>query len=709
MINTLEKKIRKKENSLVKILILIFTGIIAFGAIILPISSRPTAFELTIGSVATQDFQAPRSLTYKSEVLTQQKINAIKNSVPPVYLNIDPAISRQQIDRLRKSLDFITLVRNDNNSDIDQKINDISNLTHVQVSREIATQLINLDEQTWTSIQRETLLVLEQVFRTSIRDYQVEEAKSRVPNLVSFSFNEENLKLIDALVSPFVVANSLYSKELTNEAINTAISEVEPVEKTYSPGEIIIRRGQIIDEQTYEALEQFNFISPDNKQQEYIASGLFILLQMFFMGLYFNKQRANSYTVKEIFIISIAFIIFLLAAKFLIPNRTVLPYIFPFAGFTFAIGTLFGFEAAFVLSLSLSTIISFGAFDFQSILPFYLIPSLVGSLILGQGRRVSVFFSAGFITGILSAGIVISIRLLDGSTDLIGMITLSGASIFNGMASASLGLLMQFFVAQILGITTAIQLLEISRPDHPLLQFILTNAPGSYQHSLQVANMAEQAAKDIGADQLLTRVGSLYHDAGKAANPSFFIENQISEDLNAHDDLDPYLSAATIIQHVPDGVELAKKYRLPARIIDFILEHHGTLMTKYFYVKAVEMNDNDSESVDVNDFRYPGPIPQSKETALLMLADGVEARARADKPSNREELEKIIHGVIDFCIKEGQLEDTDLTMKDLNTIVNSFSNTLINTYHPRIKYPELKTQPVEQKEEENETSNLDSE
>jgi len=699
MINSLEKKIRKKENSLIKIIILILTGIIAFGAIILPISSRPTAFELSIGSVATQDFQAPRSLTYESEFLTQQKINSIKNSITPVYLNIDSAISRQQIDRLRKSLDYITLVRNDSFADINQKINDISNLTHVQVSRDVATQLVNLDEQTWTSIQRETLIVLEQVFRSSIRDYQVEEAKSRVPTLVSFSFNDENLKLIDALVSPFVVANSLFSEELTQQAINDAISQVEPVQKTYSPGEIIIRRGQIIDEQTYEALVQFNFISPENKQQEYIASGLFVLVQMFFLGLYFNRQRTNTYTTKEILIISIIFIIFLLSAKFLIPNRTVLPYIYPFAGFTFAIGTLFGFEAAFVLSLSLSSLISFGAFDFQSLLPFYLLPSLFGSLILGQGRRISVFFSAGLVTGILSAVIIIAIRLLDGSTDLIGMITLSGASLFNGMASASLGLLMQFFVAQILGITTAIQLLEISRPDHPLLQFILTNAPGSYQHSLQVSNMAEQAAKDIGADQLLTRVGSLYHDAGKAANPSFFIENQVSGVINSHDDLDPYLSAATIIQHVPDGVELAKKYRLPARIIDFVKEHHGTLMTKYFYVKAIEMNSNDSDEVDVNDFRYPGPIPQSKETALLMLADGVEARARADKPTNREDLEKIIHGVIDFCIKEGQLEDTDLTMKDLNTIVSSFSNTLINTYHPRIKYPELKTQPVEPKEE----------
>ena len=167
MRNSLEKKFKKKENSFFKILILILTGIIAFGSIILPISSRPTAFELSVGSVATQDFQAPRNLTYTSDYLTEQKISSIKNSVTPVYLNIDPAISRQQIDRLRKSIDFITLVRNDSYSDLNQKINDISNLTYTQISREVDTQLINLDEQTWVSIQREAILVLEQVFRAT--------------------------------------------------------------------------------------------------------------------------------------------------------------------------------------------------------------------------------------------------------------------------------------------------------------------------------------------------------------------------------------------------------------------------------------------------------------------------------------------------------------------------------------------------------------
>ncbi len=430
----------------------------------------------------------------------------------------------------------------------------------------------------------------------------------------------------------------MFSQEATNNSIEDAINNVPPVERTFAIGEIIVRRGQIIDPISFEALSQFGLITPKDQGKEILASSLFVVVLSGLTGFYFFKRKNFTESVKKAIIFSFTFLIFLIAAKFLIPNRTILPYIFPLAGFTFAIGALFDFEIATVLSLVLAAAIAFGTQNFQTLILFYIIPAYFGGLVLGKGRRVSMFFLAGAVTGIVGAIFILSIRLSEGTTDLIGLITLSIASLFNGMASASLGLLLHFLIAQILGITTAIQLLDIARPDHPLLQIILTKSPGSYQHSLQVSNLAEQAAKAIGADQLLTRVGAIYHDAGKSTNPSFFIENQVSGELNSHDDLDPYVSAATVIQHIPDGVNLAKKYRLPSRIIDFIWEHHGTLMTRYFYVKAVELNGNSTENIDENQFRYPGPKPQSKETALLMLADGCEASARAEKPQNRDEL-----------------------------------------------------------------------
>ncbi|MEJ2485309.1 MAG: HDIG domain-containing protein [Anaerolineales bacterium] len=240
-----------------------------------------------------------------------------------------------------------------------------------------------------------------------------------------------------------------------------------------------------------------------------------------------------------------------------------------------------------------------------------------------------------------------------------------------------------------MGLTTTLQLLEISRPDHPLLQDILRNAPGTYQHSLQIANLAEQAAERIGADTLLTRVGSLYHDAGKVRFPQYFIENQVPGFKNPHEDLSPAESAAIIIQHVSDGVEMVKKYRLPKRIQDFVLEHHGTMMTRYQYHNAVEEAGGDSQAVDTSLFTYPGPKPRSRETALVMLADGVEARARAERPETAEAAQALIRDVVENRLKNGQLNDTKLTLQNLEEIIDSFSTTLRGVYHPRIEYPKM--------------------
>ena len=213
------------------------------------------------------------------------------------------------------------------------------------------------------------------------------------------------------------------------------------------------------------------------------------------------------------------------------------------------------------------------------LVPYYLVSSLTGVLVLGSARRVWTFFRAGMATALAGIVTLLAFRLPFTATDGIALLQLSGAAVFSGLASSSIALLLQYFLAQTIGLTTALQLIEISRPDFPLLQFFLRNAPGTYQHSLQVANLAEQAAELIGADALLTRVGALFHDVGKALNPLFFIENQSQGSINAHNELDPTGKRKYHHRTVTDGVKLARKHRLPRRIDDFILEHHGTMVT----------------------------------------------------------------------------------------------------------------------------------
>jgi putative nucleotidyltransferase with HDIG domain len=389
---------------------------------------------------------------------------------------------------------------------------------------------------------------------------------------------------------------------------------------------------------------------------------------------------------KNLIVIALLFLLFLLGARLFI-GRTLAPYSFPIQAAALLLTGLFGIEIGLVFSIPLCILAAFGLTNSLDLTPYYLFTSLIGLLALGPARRFWGFVRAGFAISLSGAVALLAFRIPLITLDWVGILQFSGAIGFAGFASASVTLLLQYVFAQMLGVTTALQLLDISRPDSPLLQFFLRSAPGTYQHSLQVANLAEQAAEKIGADPLLTRVGALFHDIGKALNPNFFIENQLPGHVNSHDNANPEEVAATIIRHVTDGIQLAKKHRLPNRLQDFILEHHGTLITHYQYNQAMEAANGNLSLVDIEKFRYPGPRPGSRETALLMLADATEARARAERPKNDEEIKKLVRSVIQTVQRFNQLDDTLLTLRDLALITESFATTLRGTYHERIQYP----------------------
>lgn len=456
----------------------------------------------------------------------------------------------------------------------------------------------------------------------------------------------------------------------------------------YQAGEIIVLRGQVLTPAQIETLQRFGLIEETSPWQNYAGAGVLVITIAVLVNLYFSRRRLQFLLEgRSLVVVALIFIVFIVSARMTIENRTVLPYAFPLPAMGLLIATLFGLEAGIVFSMAIALLASYGMPNALDLMPYYLVSSLIGVLVLGSARRVWTFFRAGM--GIAGAGImmVIAFRVPFTSTDGIALLQVAGAAIFSGLASASIALLLQYFLAQSLSLTTALQLIEISRPDFPLLQFFLRNAPGTYQHSLQVANLAEQAAELIGADALLTRVGALFHDVGKALNPIYFIENQVPGSVNKHDELDPVESARIIISHIHDGVALARKHRLPRRIDDFIREHHGSMIARYQYNKALEAANGDASKVDMEQFRYPGPRPRSRETALLMLADGSEARARAESPRDDEAMRKIILSTIEQAQKQGQLDNTQLTLRDLNIVTDAFVNILRGTFHPRIMYP----------------------
>ena len=673
---------------ILRALTLVIAALAAFSALALPLALRPTTIPLTVGDVAPRDLQAPYAVEYLSEVRTESARQTAARTVAPVYTLADPSIARAQIEDLRGTLLYIATLREDEYASPEEQIADLQALESVSLKDETIASILNLSDAQWEIIQQESLSVLEQVMRNSIRQSDVASIQRSVPSRVSLALTELQAHLVAELVNAFIVPNSLYSDDLTEAGRTSAREAVEPVIQSFKSGETIVSSGRIITSADLEALQILGLIQPPQEWQNYLGAGVLVIVLSIFLWLYFGTRRSSFInSMRSLIMVEIIFLIFLVGARLTIPNHAIIPYLFPLPAFGLLIATLFRADAAFMLVFSLSLLTTYGLPNSLDLTAYFLVSSFIGILVLRKGKRVRSFIRAGFAITLVGIGMLLAYWLPFTPTDWIGVATLAGAATFNGVASASLTLLLQFFLAQILGLTTALQLLEISRPDAPLLQFFLRAAPGTYQHSLQVANLAEQAAESIGADALLVRVGALFHDVGKAENPLFFIENQAPGNINTHEDLAPEESAENIIRHVTDGVALGRKHRLPDRLIDFMLEHHGTNITSYQYSQALKNANGEENKVDIEKFRYPGPAPQSRETALLMLADGAEARSRAEQPQTEQEIRILVQKAIEAIQKSGQLKNTRLTLKDLTRINESFVSTLLGTVHPRVKYP----------------------
>ncbi|OQY31141.1 MAG: hypothetical protein B6243_08975 [Anaerolineaceae bacterium 4572_5.2] len=542
---------KTRRQATLRVILLITASVIAFAALVMPLALRPTALPLQAGDVAPRDLNAPYATEYISEALTEDARQAAGLMVAAVYAPADPSIARQQIETLRAALQYITTVRADENATPEQKSSDLSALAAIQLQPETIDRILNLTDAHWDTIQQESLSVLEQVMRNTIHQSDLDTVRRSVPSRVSLALSETQAQLVAELATAFIVPNSLYSQELTEAARQSARDAVEPVVQTYKSGETIVESGAIISSANLEALETLGLIQPKQQWPDYVGAGALALTLAVFVGLYFVRRRPPlADDLRSLIVVAIVFLIFLIGARLTIPNHTIIPYLFPIPAFGLLVATLFGVNTGLVLSFALSLLATYGLSNALDLTPYYLLTSLIGILTLKEARRVWSFVRSGIMISVIGVAMLLTYWLPFTITDWVGAVTLVGAAVFNGVASASLTLLLQFFLAQLLGLTTALQLLEISRPDAPLLQFFLRAAPGTYQHSLQVANLAEQAAERIGADALLVRVGALFHDVGKAKNPLFFIENQTPGSINTHQDLDPAF-ATPARRHAP--------------------------------------------------------------------------------------------------------------------------------------------------------------
>jgi len=650
---------------------------------------------LKVGDVAPRDVKAPRGMSFISEIETEQLREEAVRRVATVYTRVDTGISRQQVAKARQAVDFIRAVRADSVTPLEQRSQMLQEVPELTLTPAQIDNILVLSDATWEAIAEETLAVVDLAMRETIRDVDLAERKARLPALVSISLSEEQAALVSALGQGFIVPNSLPDAETTDQRRADARNAVEPKQVSYVAGQVVVREGAIVTATMIEALEHMGLATPRIEWGDVMGLALFSLLVASIMGLYLWRYEPElSQQPLNLALLVLLMLIFMIAAKLMVPGRTVLPYVYPAAALAMLLAVLLGPGLALTATAVMAALVGVMTDGSLELAAYVAAGGAVATFTLSRIDRLNGFFWAGLYVGLANIVTILAFRLPASELDSVGLLTLIAAALLNGILSASITLVGLFSFGSMFDLTTTVQLLELARSNHPLLVELMHKAPGTYHHTLMVANLAEQAAVYIGADALLTRVGAFYHDVGKAARPFMFVENQI-DGSNVHDQFDPQTSAEIIISHVTDGMELARKYRLPSRVRAFIPEHHGTMRASFLYSKALERAGGDASKLDESLFRYPGPKPRSKETALLMLADGAEAATRAARPTSPEQVEEIVRKVINDRLAQGQLDECPLTLSDLRLTREALTTTLQGVFHPRLQYPDQKKADVQ--------------
>ena len=667
------------------------TAIVAYTALV-----PSGGVTLAVGQVASNDILAPRSITYDSTVLTQIARQTASAAIHEIYDPPNPSILRQQIQIARHTLDFINNIRHDAYATPSQQLADLSAISTLRPAQDVKEELLRISDDSWKAIDSEVMSLLERVMRGEVREDNLKDIFANLPNLVGVEIDDSLSGLITALVRDLIKPNAFPNEERTLEARKAAAAAVIVETRTFAQGQIVVRAGTIVTNADMEALTQLKLLQPSDRRIQALAgSFLAVILVTLLSVVYLRRFQPNVLNhVPQMVLIGGLFLVFLLGARLFGTTSEFEARLYPAAAFSLIVVMLAGPHVSIILTGSLAALIGLilgNSLEFSALVA---IGGMAGILSLQRVERLNAYLRAGLVIAVANLTAAVFFLLLQGDGDPTQLVTVISAGIINGVISAGLAIVGMYLISSGLNMPTSIRLLELSQPNQPLLQKLLREAPGTYQHSLQVANLAEVAAERIGCNALLTRVAALYHDIGKTSYPHFFVENQV-DGYNPHDALnDPRRSAQIIIAHVTDGEKLARQGHLPKALIDFILQHHGTTSVLYFYNKALQAVDCDESRIDKSAFFYPGPRPQTRESGLLMLADTSESTIRAKRPHTTQEIETIIDDIIDSRVQDGQLDDSALTVGDLKIIREVFVSTLQGVFHPRIDYPALSAEPT---------------
>ncbi|EQC0753633.1 HD family phosphohydrolase [Listeria innocua] len=560
------------------------------------------------------------------------------------------------------------------------------------ISDEVFTTLIEADSKDFNVMEDVITTEVAKTMENKIRDENLNAAKIRARDDIELSAISSYYKNVSkVLVSYAIVPNEIYNEEQTDERRKEAAQSVVPVK--ILQGQVIVQEGQIVDRETYRQLNMLHLLDQKMPVKQYAGFAVFIIALAALLFLYTKKQTiSKAKKMQTMLIFSSVYVVslFILMIILFLENQNIsnIAFLFPAAFAPMILKILLNEKYAFlsVLYIAVTSLFAFQNDSTSGIAIFILLSGITSVVVLRDYSRRSAIMFSGFMVGLINMVYVLILLLVNNSTLLqVSTLMAIGYAFLGGFGAFILGVGVIPLFETIFGLLTTSRLVELANPNHPLLKKILMKAPGTYHHSMMVANLAEACADKIGANSLLVRVGCFYHDIGKTLRPPYFVENQL-QGINPHDRLTPEQSRDIILSHTKDGAEILKENHMPQPIIDIALQHHGTTLLKYFYYKAKETNPDVKEA----DFRYSGPKPQTKEIAIINISDSVEAAVRSSSEPTMAKITEIIDGIIKDRFLDGQFTECDITIKEIKIIRDTLIATLNGIYHQRIQYPDDK-------------------
>ncbi|WP_413465959.1 HD family phosphohydrolase [Metabacillus litoralis] len=667
---------------------------------------KPETLDIELFTVSEQTIYAPTTVEDKIE--TERKQQEANDAVEDQYV-LKKEITDKQVDLISSIFDTVIEVKKENSNTEESadsgtvkpedQVKAIEGKLTKSIIEKIPSEtflpLLEASDADLEMAKDAVVTAVNNIMSKEIPIVQLSEAKKQVDEELQYTpLRSEVLQSSTVLAKFAITPNYVFDLKATEEKRQQAVDAVKIAQ--IKQGQILVEEDELINREIYRKLGLVGLLDDQQSYKPFLGLALLVLLILAGIIYYFEKKdspisKKNNSLLLYCLIFAITILLMKILSLFQKIDYTHIGYIVPIAMGVMLIKLLINERLAILTSMIFAVCGSVifnegitGSFNF-AIGVYYLFGCLAGVLFLGEHNLRSKILQAGLFVGGINVIVLTAIMLIrNGSYSNVEISSYFVMACVSGLVSSVLTIGFMPFFETGFGILSTMKLIELSNPNHPLLRKILTETPGTYHHSVMVANLSESACEAIGANGLLARVGAYYHDIGKTKRPQYFIENQMNIE-NPHNKLSAQLSKNIIISHVTDGVEMLRKHKMPKEFVDIAEQHHGSTLLKYFYHQAKQSND----SIYEDEFRYPGPKPQTKEIAIISIADSVEAAVRSMSNPTLEKIEKLIKSIIADRLQDNQLDECDLTLKELDIIAKSFCESLKGIFHSRIEYPEL--------------------